>query len=190
MRRLLLCLLLLGSSLRAEPVRYELDPEHLTVAFLVEHVGFAKVLGSFSRVTGSYLFDATTGRVTDLQVVVETGSVDTGHERRDEHLRSGDFLDSRKFPRMTFRAREARPASAGRYMIAGELELKGTVRPLTLAATLNKQGLYPIGKPVDAMGVSARGALKRSEYGMTYGVDNGWVGNDVELIIEFEARRQ
>lgn len=190
MKKLLWCLLLAGMPLHADPVRYQLDPEHLTVAFLVNHVGFAKVLGSFSSVTGSYLFDAATGEVTDLEVVVETASVDTGHERRDEHLRSGDFLDSRKFPRMTFKARDAALAGNGRYTITGELDLKGVVKPLVLAATLNKRGPYPFGPSVEAMGISARGTLKRSEHGMTYGVDNGWVGNDVELIIEFEARRQ
>lgn len=190
MKKALLCLWLLSAPLGAEPVRYELDPEHLTVAFLVDHVGFAKVLGSFSQVSGSYLFDADTGRVTDLKVVVDTASIDTGHKRRDEHLRSGDFLDSRKFPRMTFSAHEAQPADAGRYTIAGELELKGVVRPLVLEAIVNRRGPYPIGKPVEAMGASARGTLKRSEYGMTYGIDNGWVGNDIELIIEFEARQR
>ena len=70
-----------------------------------------------------------------------------------------------------------------------ELTLLGTTRPLTLEATLNKSAVYPIGDRAEVMGVSARGALKRSEFGMTYGVEGGLVGDDVEIIIEIEARR-
>lgn len=190
MRRLLWIALLLGTPAVAAPARYELDPEHMTIAFLTDHLGFAKVLGSFAKASGSYVFDAETGELADVRVVVATASVDTGHARRDEHLRSDDFLGSAKFPQMTFTARSARPVGNQRYAIEGQLELKGVTRPLTIAATLNKSGPYPIGKPVQAMGVSARGQLKRSEFGMTYSVDNGWVGDTVELVIEFEARRE
>ena len=63
-----------------------------------------------------------------------------------------------------------------------------TTRPLTLAATLNKLAPYPIGNRAEVVGVSARGSLQRSEFGMTYGVADGLVGDEVELIIEIEAR--
>lgn len=189
MKRLFWLALLMGTPCLAAPVRYELDPEHMTIAFMTDHLGFARVLGTFTRASGSYVFDADTGVLSEVRVVVETASVDTGHERRDEHLRSDDFLGSKKFPRMTFTAADGRSIGNQRYVIAGQLELKGVTRPLRLEATLNKSGPYPIGKPVQAMGVSARGQLKRSEFGMTYSVDNGWVGDAVELIIEFEARR-
>ncbi len=69
-------------------------------------------------------------------------------------------------------------------------ELRGVVKPLILLATLNKSAAYPIGDKAHVMGVSVRGALKRSDFGMTYSVENGWVGDTVELIIELEARRQ
>jgi polyisoprenoid-binding protein YceI len=96
---------------------------------------------------------------------------------------------------MIFRAERATPDGDRTYRIEGELELLGTTNPLTLEATWNKSAEYPFGggvlggKPY-VMGVSARGAFQRSTYGMTYSVDNGWVGDTVELIIEFEAIRQ
>ena len=65
----------------------------------------------------------------------------------------------------------------------------GTRRPLVLEATLNKTAPYPIGARAEVMGVSLRGSLKRSEFGMTYGVADGLVGDDVEILIELEARR-
>ena len=191
-RRVLLALCALGLPLcgSAEPARYELDPEHVTVAFLVSHIGFAGVLGHFGDVEGSFVFDEESGELSDLSVVVAAASVSTHHEDRDEHLRGGDFLDSRRFPTMTFTADAANRTGARTFEIAGALELLGESRPLTLRATWNKSGDYPIGRGAYAIGVSARGTLARSDYGMTYALDNGWVGDAVEIIIELEARRR
>ena len=174
----------------AESRRYEIDPEHVVVAFMVEHIGFARVLGSFLDVTGSYAFDEDTGMLSDVRVAVRTASVDSHHEERDEHLRSDDFLDARAYPEMTFTADSARPIGERQFEVTGNLSLLGVSRPLTLMATWNKSGDYPIGRNAYAMGVSARGVLQRADFGMDYAVDNGWVGNEVEILIEFEAQRQ
>lgn len=175
---------------RAESARYELDPEHVVVAFLVEHIGFARVLGSFGQVEGGFTFDEASGELGDVSVTVATDSVSTAHADRDRHLQSGDFLDTRKFPVMSFTANGATRTGERQFEVDGELTLLGVTRPLTLTATWNKSGDYPIGRNAYAMGVSARGSLNRSEFGMDYGVGNGWVGDDVSIIIEFEARRQ
>jgi polyisoprenoid-binding protein YceI len=179
----------------AEPVRYDLDPEHLSIGFLVDHIGYKKVLGMFRKASGSYGFDENSGVVSDLEVVIESESVFTNHRKRDEHLRSADFLNSAEFPRMIFRADSAEPTGERTYTIKGELDLLGKSNPVSLQATLNKTAEYPFGGGVFSgkpyvMGVSARGSFKRSAYGMNYSVDNGWVGDEVELIIEFEAIRQ
>ena len=174
----------------AESVSYKLDPDHVSVGFLVNHIGYAKVLGLFREASGSFLFDEQTGELSDLEVVIETDSVFTNHKKRDQHLRSADFLNSREFSTMTFRAKSTRPTSDRSYAIDGELFLLGRTGKLVLQATWNKSGKYPIdGKPY-VMGVSVRGSFRRSDYGMTYAVDNGWVGDEIELIIELEARRQ
>jgi len=178
-----------GAAL-AEPADYEIDPAHAVIAFLVEHIGFARVLGAFSEVEGSYTFDEATGELSDVSVTVQTASVASHHEERDEHLRSGDFLDSRAFPEMRFTADSAQAVGDRVYAVNGELTLLGVTLPLTLEATWNKSGDYPIGRNSYAMGVSARGTLLRSDFGMDYAVDNGWVGDEVEIIIEFEAQRQ
>lgn len=174
----------------AEPARYELDSAHTTIAFLVEHIGYAKTLGQFLRASGGYTFDADEGLLSAVNVTVETESVDTHHEARDRHLRSGDFLAAEDHPSMTFTADGARQTGERTYVVTGELTLLGTTRPLTLEATVNKSAPYPIGDRAEVMGVSARGTLKRSEFGMTYGVADNLVGDDVEIVIEFEARRR
>lgn len=173
----------------AEPARYELDPAHTTIAFLVEHIGYANTLGQFLQASGGYTFDADTGTLTALRVDVDTGSVDTHHAARDRHLKSGDFLGVEDHPAMTFTAGGARQTGESTFVVTGELTLLGTTRPLTLDATVNKRAPYPIGDRAEVMGVSARGMLKRSEFGMTYGVADNLVGDDVQIVIEIEARR-
>lgn len=174
----------------ADNATYKLDPDHTSVGFLVEHIGYAKVLGLFRKTRGSYQFDELTAELSQLSVVVETDSVFTNHKKRDKHLRSADFLNSREFSQMTFSAATAKRTGDRTYLIVGQLDLLGVTRPLTLTATWNKSAEYPFDGNPYVMGVSARGTFSRSEHGMTYAVANGWVGNDVELIIEFEARRQ
>jgi len=173
----------------AEPARYELDPAHTTVAFLVEHIGYAKTLGQFLRARGGYTFDDETGTLSSLRVVVETDSIDTHHEARDRHLKSGDFLDTASQPEMSFTAGGAQRTGDDTFAVTGELTVLAATRPLTLEAALNKRAPYPIGDRAEVMGVSARGTLKRSEFGMTSGVADNLVGDEVEIIIEFEARR-
>ncbi|WKB51849.1 YceI family protein [Eleftheria terrae] len=176
----------------AQPQRYEIDPDHLSVGFLVSHIGYAKVLGLFRAARGSYSFDEARGALSDVRIEVDTASVFTNHKKRDDHLKGADFLNAAEHPRMIFTAASARRTGERSFEIAGQLELLGRSQPLVLQATWNKSAEYEIGglrKPY-VMGVSARGSFKRSAWGMNYGVANGWVGDEVSLIIEFEARRQ
>lgn len=174
---------------RAEAARYELDPEHISMGFLVDHLGYAKVLGMFRAARGSYSFDEASGALGEVRIEADTQSVFTSHAKRDQHLKSADFLNSAEFPRMVFTASSAKRTGERSFEIAGQLELLGRAQPLTLTATWNKSGVSPIDKSY-VMGVSARGSFKRSSYGMKYGVDNGWVGDEIPLIIEFEAKRK
>ena len=177
----------------AQSARYELDPEHTSVGFLVDHIGYAKVLGMFRAVRGSYSFDESTATLTDVRIEVETASVFSNSRRRDEHLRGPDFLNSNEFPLMVFTASSAERTGERTFNIHGELELLGQRQPLTLQATWNKSAespIGPVGRRPYVMGVSARGSFLRSAFGMNYAVANGWVGDEVPLIIEIEAIRQ
>ena len=174
----------------AAPNRYELDPDHMTIAFLVDHIGFAKTLGIFREAEGSFVFDETAPAVSDVRIVVQTDSVWTNHERRDDHLRNADFLDVDEYPEMVFVGTSAEQTGERTGILRGELTLLGQTQPLDLELVWNKSGEYPFGDRHQAIGISARGLLKRSDYGMTYAVANGLVGDEVELIIEIEAIRQ
>lgn len=183
----------LATPALAQATRYEIDPDHLTVAFLVDHVGYAKTLGMFRTARGSFSFDESGARLSAVSIEVDTSSVFTNQRKRDDHLKGPDFLNSNEFPRMVFTADTARRTGERTFEIGGQLQLLGKSQPLTLQATWNKSAESPLGglgrKPY-VMGVSARGSFKRSAFGMNYAVSNGWVGDEVALIIEFEAVRQ
>jgi polyisoprenoid-binding protein YceI len=176
----------------AQPARFEIDPEHLSIGFLVHHLSYARILGMFRAAKGSYSYDEKTGELSDVRVEVDTASVFTNHRKRDDHLKGPDFLNSGEFPRMVFTASGAQRTGNNNFAINGNLQLLGRSLPMTLNATMNKLSEYELGtfrKPY-VMGVSARGSFKRSAYGMNYGIDNGWVGDEVEMMIEFEAHRR
>ena len=185
----LVCLSFLASPVFAANERFSLDKAHTTVAFLVDHVGFAKTLGYFSDVSGSFSYDSETGVVSDVQIVVETTSVQSDNKARDKHLRKADFLNVKKYPKMIFTAASATVDDQGKADIEGELQLLGETQPLTLTATLNKSEKYPFGHKKLTLGISARASLQRSAYGMDYGVANGLVGDEIDLIIEVEANQ-
>ena len=184
---------LVQAQATSQGARYELDPDHLTVAFLVDHIGYAKTLGMFRAARGSYNFDEASKTLTDVRIEVQTDSVFSNQRKRDDHLKGADFLNSAQFPRMVFTAATAQRTGDRTFEIKGQLQLLGKTLPLTLLATWNKSAESPmggIGRKPYVMGVSARGSFKRSIFGMNYAVANGWVGDKVDLIIEFEAIRR
>ena len=81
---------------------YVIDKSHFSVGFLVEHVGYAKTLGMFKDIDGSYIHDVTNKKINDIKIVIKTSSVFTNDEKRDEHLMSPDFLYVEKYPEMVF----------------------------------------------------------------------------------------
>jgi polyisoprenoid-binding protein YceI len=179
----------------AAPRDYRIDPEHASFGFLVSHIGYQNVLGMFREVAGSFRFDEEKQEISDVTVTVKTASVFTNHEKRDEHLRKEEFLWTDKYPEMTFTMTSAQKTGERIGKITGNLTLRGVTKPITLDITLNKVGEYPFGgglfaKPNYVAGISARGTFRRSEWGVLYGTDNGWVGDEVQLIIEVEGIRQ
>ncbi|MEQ8604720.1 MAG: YceI family protein [Marivibrio sp.] len=174
----------------AEPRTFTLDPAHLHVGFLVEHIGFAKTLGVFTEVEGTVVFDEAAPALQSIDVTVQTESVHTGHDRRDGHLRSDDFLAADDHPEMTFTLTGAEQTGERTGVVTGDLTMRGETHPVSLDVVWNKSGRYPFGDEQYVVGVSARGELQRSQWGMTYAVDNGLVGDTVEIIIEAELIRQ
>lgn len=189
-----LCLAVAG-QVRAEADRWVIDEAHLSVTFLVDHIGFSGVVGMFLDAEGEFVYDPDAMELDSGQVVIRTDSVFTNHDERDEHVRDDDFLDADEYPEMVFTATTFEPDGEDGGQLTGDLELLGVTRPVTLDVTINRIDDYPIrdgffgGYPY-VLGASLRGTLNRSDWGMDYGIEDGLVGDEVELILELEARRQ
>ena len=85
----------------AAPARYALDPNHMSIGFLISHVGFEKMLGMFRDAHGTFVFDEQKPAVRDIDITIKAASVFTSHDERDEHLRKPDFLWAEKYPEIT-----------------------------------------------------------------------------------------
>jgi polyisoprenoid-binding protein YceI len=179
------------AAARAEFDSYRIDPNHFAIGFMTHHLGYEKVLGMFLVGAGSFEYDAAAPAVRAIEVTVEAGSVFTNHDARDGHLRSPDFLSAEESPTIRFVGTEAEPTGENTGIVHGDLTLRGVTKPASFQVTLNKEADYPFGEgPPHVVGVSVRGSILRSEFGSTYGAEAGWVGDEIELIIEFEAIRQ
>jgi|TARA_B100001094_G_scaffold101741_1_gene97908 polyisoprenoid-binding protein YceI len=184
-------LILLPLTVWASEEEYIIDKSHFSIGFLVEHVGYARTLGMFRDIDGSYIHDVKNKKINDINIVINTDSVFTNDEKRDEHLKSPDFLHVDKYPEMVFKATDIK-INNDETIINGNLTLLGITKPLVLTGKINKIGKYPFGgiiKPY-VMGISAKGTIKRSDHAMMYAIKDNLVGDEIELIIEFEARRQ
>lgn len=181
---------LLAAPARAEPIEWKIDPEHTTIAFLVEHIGYARLLGQFTEVEGSFTYDPEAQSLGQVDVTIDAASVWTDNERRDNHVRDDDFLNVDEYPEITFTAEGGEVTGENTGTVTGDLTILGQTRPVTLDVTLNKDAPYPFGHEKRTLGISVRGTVVRSDYGMDYAVANGLVGDEVDLLIEFEAIAQ
>jgi len=174
----------------AEPADWKIDPEHLSVAFEVEHIGYQHQIGLFREAGGSFRYDPETRELSEGRFEVDAASVFTAHEERDKHVRNDDFLDVDDHPVIVFEATGYTPGEGDGGTLAGTLNLLGQTHPVELDVTINKRAKYPFGHGKETLGVSARTTIERSRWGMDYAVSNGLVGDEVALRFEFEAIRQ
>jgi len=183
--------LLLGNAVLADAATYELDPEHTTVYFTVDHVGYAKTLGIFTKLTGTFIYDDESKELSDVDVSIDAASIESFNKDRDKHVRSKEFLNVKAHPAITFTASGGDVAGAAEgTTVTGDLTILGKTQPVTLNVTLNKAASYPFGHKREVLGLSMNTEINRSEFGMTYAVKNGLVGDTVIIQIETEAMKK
>ena len=173
----------------AEMARYELDPTHTAVYFTVDHIGYAKTLGIFTGLSGSFSYDTEANELADVVVTIDAASVNTFNEARDGHVRNADFLHVSEHPEITFVASGGTAESDTQGTVTGDLTILGQTQPVTLNVTLNKAAPYPFGHQREVLGLSIDTAIARSDFGMMYAVENGLVGDIVDIKIETEAMK-
>lgn len=180
---------LASPAVMAEPETYVIDDEHFSMAFEVMHIGYAPVMGMFRDVEGQFEYDEEEKQLTSGKLTFRSKSVFTNHDKRDDHLRKDDFLDSKKFPDITFEVTGFESTGDNAGVVTGDLTLLGQTRPVDVKVTLNKSAEYPIGHKDYTLGVTAETTINRSEWGMTYGIEDDLVGDEVRLRFGLEAVR-
>ncbi len=177
-----------GTALSADT--FKIDPAHTNTVFLVKHFGYSNVVGRFNDLSGSFVFDQENVANSTVELVIKASSVDTNHQKRDDHLRSPDFLNVEEFPEITFKSTKVEKTGENTGKIIGDLTILGQTKPATLDVTFNTMKPHPIPfyKGVIVAGFSARAKVNRIDYGMTYG--QGGIGDVLDLIIEVEAHQQ
>lgn len=166
--------------------RYVIEKPHTQVLFAVDHLGFSRSHGKFLDFDGELSFDPQEWTRSSVSVAIRTASVDMDDYEWEKHLKGEDFFDVKRFPEMTFTGTRIEATGERTGRLHGELTLLGVTRPVILDVTLNKAGPHPIARK-DWVGFSARTALKRSEFGMKYGLP--MIGDEVQVILQVEAFR-
>jgi polyisoprenoid-binding protein YceI len=168
--------------------KYQLDPTHASVLFGVSHLGFSKTFGRFNTIEGVFNLDQGSPENSTVEVTIDAASLDTNHAGRDEHLRGKDFFNVTEFPKLTYKSTSVKLTGEKTAVVTGDLTMHGVTKPVPLEVTLVNQGPNPMDKSKIVAGFSARGALKRSDFGMGYAAPV--LGDDVEIIIEVDAIKQ
>ena len=168
---------------------YSIDPAHTTVGFGVKHLMVSTTRGQFNKVAGTVKIDDAEPSRSRIDVTIDAASVDTRDAKRDEHLRSADFLDAAKYPTIRFQSTRIEKGEGGKLLATGNLTLHGVTRPTTLT-------LDPLAPPSKApWGATVRGAtatckVSRKEFGLVWNkaLETGGVavGDEVQLTIDAE----
>ena len=174
----------------AEQSEWAIDAGHTRVGFSITHMVISEVDGDFKKFSGKALLDDKDLTKSSVEFSIEAASINTDNADRDKHLRSPEFLDVEKFPKLTFQSTKITKAGKG-YKLKGNLTIHGVTKEVTLDAQVSEPVANPWGKQV--RGVKINGKVKREDFGLTWNkaLDKGGVvlGNDVTINIKLELNK-
>jgi len=167
---------------------WTIDPVHSEVAFVVRHMMVSKVRGRFDAFEG-VIVTAPDPLESSVTARIDLTSLNTGHTDRDSHVKSADFLDTEKYPSMTYRSTAVRAGGDG-FLVEGELTLKGVTRPVPLTLEINGFGPDPDGGT--RAGFSATGDIDRNDFGVSFnglipGSGGAILSDKITISLEVEA---
>lgn len=186
-----LSLMLATAVARAEPLEWSFDSAHSQVGFKVAHLVVSSVSGRFKEIQkSSIVIDDQDVSKDRVEIEIKADSISTDEAKRDEHLRSPEFFDTKKFPLIKFSSTKVVKAGKG-YKVTGNLTIRDVTKPVTLDATLSAPVKNPWGKQVRA--ATLTGKIKRADFGLTWNkaLETGGVvvGDVVTLEIQAEVTR-
>lgn len=168
---------------------WDIDPTHTNVGFVVRHLVVSKVRGDFKKFKGTVHIDEKDISKSKVEVEIDAASIDTGVAKRDEHLRSADFFDVKKYPKITFKSKGVKKLKSGELEVVGDLTMRGVTKPVILKVT------GPSPEVKDPWGnlhiaFSAESEINRSDWGLKWNkaLEGGGltVSEEVQLVIDTE----
>lgn len=168
---------------------YAIDGGHSFVTFATQHLGVAYAYGRFNQVGGSFKLDEKDPKQSAIRVVIQAASIDTNSAGRDKHLRGSDFFNVEQFPEVVFESKQVSKVEDGIYKVEGELSVHGVTKPLTVEAELIGAGDRGSRFGFRA-GFRTGFTFKRTDFDMGFMVDNGGLGDEVEVVVSLEGQKQ
>ncbi len=159
---------------------YTVEPNHTRVLFAVSHMGFTTWYGEFTHVSGTLNLSPKPVAASTFEVHIPTNTVSTSNAKLDGELKDPQWLDAATFPEIVFKAKQIKQTGDKTAKVTGDLTLHGVTKPVTLDVTFNGAGVNPLDKKY-TVGFEARGAIKRSDFGVKTYVP--LIGDDVKIII-------
>jgi polyisoprenoid-binding protein YceI len=171
----------------AAPLKYTIDPDHTYPSFEADHFGgLSTWRGKFNRTSGTIVYDKEAGSGT-LDITIDPASVDTGHDKLNEHVRTGpDMLDVKKYPTATYSGKLSKFVNGAPTEVDGTLTLHGVSKPVTLRIDHFDCRPHPMKKGQNVCGANATGTIDRGTFGVDWGRNYGFK-MDVKLEIQVEA---
>lgn len=180
--------LVAASAAQATPSTWTIDPTHSQVGFSIRHF-FSKVPGSFTKYSGTIVYDAEKPASSSVKAEIVASSISTNNEKRDNHLRSEDFFFAEKYPAITFESTKVTPVGDGKLMVEGNLTMRGVTKPATLDVTFLGAGPSMAGE--QRAGFEAVTKVNRKDFNILWNkvLDQGgtMLGDDVEIRIGIEG---
>ena len=170
----------------ANAASYKIDSSHTYPNFTVSHLGFSTMYGQFAKTTGTLEMDL--GKSGSVNITIDAASIYTGFEKRDKHLRSPDFFNVAEFPDITFKSTKVIFSGKSKAKVTGDLTIMGVTKSITLDVPDIKCGKHPFNpKITEICGFNAHGSVKRSDFGMKFGLPA--IGDEITINLEVEATR-
>ncbi|HUH08725.1 MAG TPA: YceI family protein, partial [Egibacteraceae bacterium] len=165
---------------------YEIDPPHSSVEAVARHLMITRVRGRLSLLSGAISVGDALSE-SSVEVDIDAASIDTKDAKRDEHMRSADFLDVGNHPKISYRSTGIGRQNGDRWRVDGELTLRGITKPVALDLEYHGMGTDPWGQ--QRAFFSATAQLRRKDFGITWNaaLESGGVLVSDKLDIEIEV---
>jgi len=168
---------------------WTIDPDHSNVGFKVRHLMVSNVKGNFDKHTGAVEINDKDITKSKVEVSIDTNSINTNVQKRDEHLRSAEFFDVAKFPTMTFVSKKVAKAGKDKLKVTGDLTLHGVTKEVVLDVEgPTKESKDPWGNI--RKGATATTKINRKDFGLVWNaaLETGGVavGEEITITLEIE----